>query len=55
MSEKRRLLPAAGASKRAGTPMVLFERSTRLMFDGWYRFTRNPMYPGLAPRVRRWI
>jgi protein-S-isoprenylcysteine O-methyltransferase Ste14 len=39
---------AAGAFKRAGTPVVPFERSTRLVVDGWYRFTRNPMYLGMA-------
>jgi protein-S-isoprenylcysteine O-methyltransferase Ste14 len=39
---------AAGAFKRAGTPVVPFERSTALVIDGWYRYTRNPMYLGLA-------
>ena len=39
---------AAGAFKRAGTPVVPFERSTKLLVDGWYRYTRNPMYLGLA-------
>jgi len=39
---------AAGAFNRAGTPVVPFERSTALVTDGWYRFTRNPMYLGMA-------
>lgn len=39
---------AAGAFKRAGTPVIPFERSTRLVVDGWYRITRNPMYLGMA-------
>ena len=38
---------AAGAFKRAGTPVVPFERSTALVTDGLYRVTRNPMYLGL--------
>ncbi len=39
---------AAGAFHRAGTPLVPFERSTRLVTDGWYRYTRNPMYLGMT-------
>jgi len=33
---------------RAGTPVLPFERSTALVTDGLYRYTRNPMYLGLA-------
>jgi len=39
---------AAGAFDRAGTPVVPFERSTVLLTNGWYRFTRNPMYLGMT-------
>jgi len=39
---------AAGAFNRAGTPVVPFEKSTVLLTDGWYRFTRNPMYLGMT-------
>jgi len=39
---------ASGAFNRAGTPVVPFERSTVLLTDGWYRFTRNPMYLGMT-------
>ena len=42
---------AAGAFKRAGTPVIPFERSTRLVVDGWFRYTRNPMYLGMALMV----
>ncbi|MGB7543747.1 MAG: isoprenylcysteine carboxylmethyltransferase family protein [Burkholderiales bacterium] len=38
---------AAGAFRRAGTPIVPFEKSTALVTGGFYRFTRNPMYLGL--------
>ena len=33
---------------RAHTPIVPFERSTALVTGGVYRYTRNPMYLGLA-------
>jgi protein-S-isoprenylcysteine O-methyltransferase Ste14 len=33
---------------KAGTPVVPFERSTALVTDGFYRYTRNPMYVGLT-------
>jgi protein-S-isoprenylcysteine O-methyltransferase Ste14 len=39
---------AARLFERAGTPVVPFERSTALVTDGLYRYTRNPMYLGLA-------
>jgi len=39
---------AAGAFRRAGTPVIPFERSTALLVTGWYRFTRNPMYLGMV-------
>jgi protein-S-isoprenylcysteine O-methyltransferase Ste14 len=39
---------AAGAFRRAGTPVVPFEPSTALVTGGLYRFTRNPMYLGLV-------
>jgi protein-S-isoprenylcysteine O-methyltransferase Ste14 len=39
---------AAGAFKRAGTPVIPFETSTVLLTDGWYRYTRNPMYLGMT-------
>jgi protein-S-isoprenylcysteine O-methyltransferase Ste14 len=38
---------AARMFKRAGTPLVPFERSTTLITTGLYRITRNPMYVGL--------
>lgn len=39
---------AMGGFKRAGTPVIPFERSTALVTDGIYRHTRNPMYLGLT-------
>jgi protein-S-isoprenylcysteine O-methyltransferase Ste14 len=38
---------SAGAFRSAGTPVVPFEPSTRLVTAGWFRVTRNPMYLGL--------
>jgi protein-S-isoprenylcysteine O-methyltransferase Ste14 len=34
--------------RRRGTPLKPFTPSTALVVDGPYRFTRNPMYLGLA-------
>ncbi|HEY7639272.1 MAG TPA: isoprenylcysteine carboxylmethyltransferase family protein [Steroidobacteraceae bacterium] len=39
---------AARAFSRAGTPIRPFERSTKLVTGGLYRYTRNPMYVGLT-------
>jgi len=40
-------MSSVGRFRRAGTPIVPFERSTALVTDGFYRFTRNPMYLGM--------
>ena len=39
---------AAGGFKRANTGIVPFSKSAALVTDGIYRFTRNPMYLGMA-------
>jgi protein-S-isoprenylcysteine O-methyltransferase Ste14 len=39
---------SAKAFRQAGTPVIPFEKSTTLVTDGWYRYTRNPMYLGLV-------
>jgi protein-S-isoprenylcysteine O-methyltransferase Ste14 len=39
---------SARAFREAGTPVIPFEQSTTLVTDGWYRYTRNPMYLGLV-------
>jgi len=38
---------ASSAFRRAGTPVLPFERSTALVTTGLYRVTRNPMYLGM--------
>ena len=42
------MLIAVGAFSRAKTPIIPFERSTALVVEGMYQFTRNPMYPGMV-------
>jgi protein-S-isoprenylcysteine O-methyltransferase Ste14 len=39
---------SAAAFKRAGTPLVPFQPSKKLVLGGWFRLTRNPMYLGLT-------
>ena len=39
---------AARTFSRVGTPIRPFERSTKLVTGGIYRYTRNPMYVGLT-------
>jgi protein-S-isoprenylcysteine O-methyltransferase Ste14 len=39
---------ASNAFKRAGTPVIPFERSTALVTAGLFRYTRNPMYLGMV-------
>jgi len=34
--------------KKAGTPVIPFERSTVLVTGGLFRYTRNPMYLGMV-------
>jgi hypothetical protein len=47
------MLIAVGAFSRAKTPIIPFERSTALVVDGMYQFTRNPMYPGAGADLCR--
>src|SRR6266850_2864932 len=42
------VLWAAGLFRRAGTTIRPFEESTALVVDGPYRFSRNPIYSGMA-------
>jgi protein-S-isoprenylcysteine O-methyltransferase Ste14 len=42
------LLIAAGLFKRAGTDLVPFKNVSALVSTGIYRYTRNPMYLGMA-------
>lgn len=39
---------AANLFKRADTPVIPFEKSTALVTNGWFRYTRNPMYLGMV-------
>jgi protein-S-isoprenylcysteine O-methyltransferase Ste14 len=39
---------AAGAFKKADTGLVPFDEATALVTDGFFRFTRNPMYLGMV-------
>ena len=42
------LVFAGGLFKKAGTDLVPFRNVTTLVTDGVYRYTRNPMYLGMA-------
>ena len=42
------LVVAGGLFRRAGTDLIPFCYVRVLVTDGVYRFTRNPMYPGMA-------
>jgi protein-S-isoprenylcysteine O-methyltransferase Ste14 len=42
------IVVAIGGFKRAKTGAIPFSESTALVTDGIYRFTRNPMYLGMA-------
>ncbi|MBO9711361.1 isoprenylcysteine carboxylmethyltransferase family protein [Sphingomonas sp.] len=42
------LLTAAGLFRKAGTATRPWKRSTAFVTDGVYRWTRNPMYLGMA-------
>ncbi|MCW3836087.1 methyltransferase family protein [Sphingomonas canadensis] len=42
------LLSAAGLFRRAGTRLEPWKTSSALITDGVYRWTRNPMYLGMA-------
>lgn len=41
-------ISAGGGFRKAGTDMVPFKNVTALVTSGVYRFTRNPMYLGMA-------
>ena len=38
---------SAGMFKKAGTGIMPFDEATTLVTDGFYRYTRNPMYVGM--------
>jgi protein-S-isoprenylcysteine O-methyltransferase Ste14 len=42
------LVNAGGLFKRAGTDLIPFRNVSALVMNGIYRFTRNPMYLGMA-------
>ncbi|MBT4522073.1 MAG: isoprenylcysteine carboxylmethyltransferase family protein [Halieaceae bacterium] len=42
------LVIAGGLFKRAGTDLIPFRNVSALVTTGVYRFTRNPMYLGMA-------
>ena len=42
------LVYAGGLFKRAGTDLIPFRNVSALVTDGIYRYTRNPMYLGMA-------
>jgi len=42
------MFAALAAFQRAGTPPAPWEPTTKLTFEGPYRFTRNPMYFGMG-------
>lgn len=42
------LVTAGGLFRRAGTDLIPFREVRVLVTDGVYRFTRNPMYLGMA-------
>lgn len=42
------LVVAGGLFRRAGTALIPFRDVSALVTDGVYRFTRNPMYLGMA-------
>lgn len=42
------ILGGAQTFRRAGTPVRIFEPATKLVTHGLYRFSRNPIYLGMA-------
>ena len=41
------IIYCAGLFRRAETPIIPFEKSTRLISSGIYRYSRNPIYLGM--------